>query len=81
MRLTKMEKEYNVDKRWSPSDPQFISSLVAQEALRAKQTKEMLLVLSRRRWFLLSLKKKYSGTSSSPLQYLQFFANNFAIFE
>ena len=68
MCLTKVEKEYNVDERWSPSDPQFISSVVAQEALRAKQTKKMLLVSSRR-WFLLSWKKKYSGTSSSQSGY------------
>ena len=60
-RLTKMEREYQVNKRWSPTDPQYISSLVAHEAVKAKQTKEMLLVSGRRRWFLLSLKRKYSG--------------------
>ena len=61
LRLIEMEKEYNIKKRWNMTDQRYISSLITQEAVNAKQTRDMLLVSGRRRWFLLSLKKKYSG--------------------
>lgn len=60
-RLLKMETQYKIQTRWAPSDPQYRSSLVAYEAVRAKQTLDLILVSGRRRWFLLSLKKKYTG--------------------
>ena len=60
-RLLKMEKQFKIQTRWSPSDPQYRSSLVTCEAVRAKQTLDLILVSGRRRWFLLSLKKKYTG--------------------
>ncbi|CAB4033443.1 Hypothetical predicted protein [Paramuricea clavata] len=59
-RLIKMEEEHDIKTRWSQTDQQYISSLTAQECVNAKQTLDMLLVSGRRRWFLLSLKKKYA---------------------
>lgn len=59
--VLKMETQYKIQTRWAPSDPQYRSSLVAYEAVRAKQTLDLILVSGRRRWFLLSLKKKYTG--------------------
>lgn len=64
-RLLKMEKQLKIQTRWSPSDPQYRSSLVTCEAVRAKQTLDLILVSGRRRWFLLSLKKKYTGIKRS----------------
>ena len=66
-RLIKIEKEHDIKTRWSPTDQQYISSLTTQECVNAKQTLDMLLVSGRRRWFLLSLKKKYSGSFLSCL--------------
>ena len=63
-RLLKMENQNNIQARWLPSDVQYQSSLITSEAVKAKQTLDMMLVSGRRRWFLLSLKKKYAGTFS-----------------
>lgn len=60
-RLLKMEHQNNIHTRWLPSDAQYQSSLITTEAVKAKQTLDMMLVSGRRRWFLLSLKKKYTG--------------------
>ena len=60
-RLLKVEKQFKIQTRWSPTDPQYRSSLVTYEAVRARQTLDLILVSGRRRWFLLSLKKKYTG--------------------
>ena len=68
LRLIAMEKEYNIKKRWNMTDQQYISSFITQEAVNAKQTRDMLLVSGRRRWFLLSLKKKYSGIWNFRIQ-------------
>ena len=62
--LLKMENQHNIQTRWLPSDVQYWSSLITTEAVKAKQTLDMMLVSGRRRWFLLSLKKKYAGTFS-----------------
>lgn len=59
-RLLKMEHQNNIQTRWLPSDAQYQSSLITTEAVKAKQTLDMMLVSGRRRWFLLSLKKKYT---------------------
>ena len=59
-----MENQHNIQTRWLPSDVQYQSSLITTEAVKAKQTLDMMLVSGRRRWFLLSLKKKYAGTFS-----------------
>lgn len=56
-----MEREHQITARWTPSDAQYTSCLVTLEAVQAKQTLDMILVSGRRRWFLLSLKKKYAG--------------------
>jgi hypothetical protein len=50
-RLIKMERQYNVIRRWNPTDQQCISLLIIQEAVNAKQTRDMLLVSGRRRCF------------------------------
>lgn len=63
-RLLKIENQNNIQTRWLPSDVQYQSSLITTEAVKAKQTLDMMLVSGRRRWFLLSLKKKYTGTFS-----------------
>lgn len=59
-----MEQQNNIQTRWLPSDAQYQSSLITTEAVKAKQTLDMMLVSGRRRWFLLSLKKKYTGIVS-----------------
>ena len=56
-----MEMQFNIRTRWVPSDQHYQCSWVTYEAVRAKQTLDMILVSGRRRWFLLSLKKKYTG--------------------
>lgn len=60
-RLLKMENQYNIQTGWLPSDAQYQSSLITTDAVKAKQTLDMMLVSGRRRWFLLYLKKKYTG--------------------
>lgn len=62
-RLLKVAKQFKIQTRWSPTDPQYRSLLVTYEAVRAKQTLDLILVSGRRRWFLLSLKKKYPGVN------------------
>ena len=49
LHLIKMEKEYNIKERWNMTDQRYISSLITQEAVNAKQTRDMLLVSGRRR--------------------------------
>lgn len=60
-RFPRMETQFNIRTHWVPSDQQYQSSWVTYEAVRAKQTLDMILVSGWRRWFLLSLKKKYTA--------------------
>jgi len=61
--LVKLEKQNGIKSRWKPSDQSFKSALIASEASKATTLLDAVRMSGRRRWFLLSLMKKYAGLS------------------
>ena len=59
--LKDLEKQHNLQYRWSPSDREFQEYKSLLEGNKRKQLLSGLWVVSRRRQFLLKLKAKYAG--------------------
>ena len=59
--LKDLEKQHNLQYRWSPSDREFQKYKSLLEGNKRKQLLSGLWVVSRRRRFVLKLKAKYAG--------------------